>query len=237
MLTDNHRRSQVILGSRVADQTMQLLVNAGSGLPLEDLLTVQAAGHAESAQMAVDYLQRFRQAEWGTDSLSVELASFDRDAAARNLGDILAQYGRGVGPFATWEQVVAAIASLAANTAMWGGRSTIIKSARRARSSWRRVTDGDPCAFCAMLASRGPVYSRNTVLTTKTGESYHWHCGCSLEEFRGDWDDWVPSLQEQRFIDLYDRASRQVHGTKDILGTMRSLGQGIVGDASKPPTD
>ncbi|KAB5606685.1 hypothetical protein EHS19_06735 [Bifidobacterium jacchi] len=32
---------------------------------------------------------------------------------------------------------------------------------------WRRVSDGDPCAFCAMLVTRGPVYtSRDKALHT-----------------------------------------------------------------------
>jgi hypothetical protein len=62
---------------------------------------------------------------------------------------------------------------------------------------WIRVTDGDPCAFCAILASRGPVYrSRETA-----GFLAHDHCACTPEpvysrdtlwpgrakEFRGLW--------------------------------------------------
>jgi hypothetical protein len=62
---------------------------------------------------------------------------------------------------------------------------------------WIRVTDGDPCAFCAILASRGPVYrSRESA-----GFLAHDHCACTPEpvysrdtlwpgrakEFRGLW--------------------------------------------------
>lgn len=36
-------------------------------------------------------------------------------------------------------------------------------------AGWRRVTDGDPCAFCAMLASRGPAYRTEASALTVTG--------------------------------------------------------------------
>lgn len=36
-------------------------------------------------------------------------------------------------------------------------------------TGWRRVTDGDPCAFCAMLASRGPAYRTEASALTVTG--------------------------------------------------------------------
>lgn len=50
-----------------------------------------------------------------------------------------------------------------------------------------RVTDGDPCYFCAMLASRGPVYDDMSFDESDPrfigdGEhKVHDHCGCSTE--------------------------------------------------------
>lgn len=38
---------------------------------------------------------------------------------------------------------------------------------------WQRVTDGNACAFCTMLAARGAVYSEKTVLFAS-----HDDCGC-----------------------------------------------------------
>ena len=44
---------------------------------------------------------------------------------------------------------------------------------------WARVLTGaESCAFCAMLASRGPVYEESTVLTSEEGKAYHDHCDC-----------------------------------------------------------
>ena len=55
-----------------------------------------------------------------------------------------------------------------------GGRNTITGSVNRGRrkGGWSRVTSGKPCAFCAMLASRGPIYSERTV-------HFRAHDGCS----------------------------------------------------------
>jgi len=38
---------------------------------------------------------------------------------------------------------------------------------------WARVTDGDPCSFCAMLSSRGIVYN------TETSAAFQAHDGCA----------------------------------------------------------
>ena len=80
---------------------------------------------------------------------------------------------------------------------MEAGRQVVQRSSTR----WRRVTDGAPCGFCAMLASRGPVY---TSQDTADGGRYHGRCGCSAEPFDGDPSDWVPSEAEQRYIDAYN---------------------------------
>jgi hypothetical protein len=66
-----------------------------------------------------------------------------------------------------------------------GGRMTIIGSVARDRQAlgWGRVTSGDPCAFCRMLASRGPTYR------SERAADFHPHdsCGCSAEViYRGD---------------------------------------------------
>lgn len=47
---------------------------------------------------------------------------------------------------------------------------------------WARVTDGDPCYFCAMLSSRGPVYKTSrSALITDDGDAYHDGCACLPE--------------------------------------------------------
>jgi hypothetical protein len=81
------------------------------------------------------------------------------------------------------------ISGAATRHAMNGGRDEL-QSAVQADPvalGYIRVTDGDPCYFCAMLASRGPVYSDDSFAESDprfigAGEhKVHDHCGCSTE--------------------------------------------------------
>jgi hypothetical protein len=64
----------------------------------------------------------------------------------------------------------------AARIALDGGRSTIVGTvhADPVAVGFFRVTDGQPCAFCAMLAGRGVVYKSAETVDFKA----HNDCGC-----------------------------------------------------------
>lgn len=70
-----------------------------------------------------------------------------------------------------------------------GERETIYEASRADPRAlgWMRVSDGDPCFFCAMLVSRGPVYRDDSFADSDPrfhgpGEhKVHDGCGCSLE--------------------------------------------------------
>lgn len=83
------------------------------------------------------------------------------------------------------------------------GRRTVqsgIRTDRRALG-YQRVTDGDPCAFCALLASRGPVYKRST-----GGFQAHPSCGCTAEPVYSETTALPPGAAEWR--DLYSEAAQ-----------------------------
>lgn len=72
----------------------------------------------------------------------------------------------------------------ASRHALNGGRELVhneIRSDPRARG-WIRVPDGDPCAFCLMLASRTDIYNTESAarFTRRSGgkDQYHDGCGC-----------------------------------------------------------
>lgn len=70
-------------------------------------------------------------------------------------------------------------AGAASRQVLTGGRQsllTLLDDDPQVRG-WIRVTDGDPCAFCAMLASRGPVFKSQE----SAGFSAHDHCACTAE--------------------------------------------------------
>ena len=92
---------------------------------------------------------------------------------------------------------IGALASRAQREVLSAGREKVQRSA----PLWRRVTDGKPCGFCAMVASRGPVYG--SAKSAGDGNRYHDHCGCTVEPFHGDPREWEPTPDEQRFIDAY----------------------------------
>lgn len=94
------------------------------------------------------------------------------------------------------------------------GRETVQRSARR----WRRVTDGNPCGFCAMVASRGPVYH-----SQESAEGYHSRCGCTAEPFDGDPSEWEPTPDEQRFIDAYRESYRTGIKSGDLADRIEAL--------------
>lgn len=52
------------------------------------------------------------------------------------------------------------------------------------KCGYSRVTTGDACAFCVLLASRGFAYhSERAALKDKSGDSYHKHCKCVAVPF------------------------------------------------------
>lgn len=61
-------------------------------------------------------------------------------------------------------------------------------------SGWARVSDGHPCAFCAMLIGRGPVYSARTVAFRA-----HDACGCNVRLVPANRSDpangWAPDAR------------------------------------------
>lgn len=101
-----------------------------------------------------------------------------------------------------------------------GGRETAILSAASDREAqgFSRVTSGDPCAFCAMIASRGPVFSEDAA-----DFQSHDHCACMAEPvYEGS--EWPGRARE--FRDLYNQAQREgsASGTaNDALNNFRQL--------------
>lgn len=102
-------------------------------------------------------------------------------------------------------QVVSLVAS--------GGRDTVLGgvAADPAAVGYQRVTDGDPCAFCRMIASRGIVrYSAESA-----GFQAHPHCGCTAAPaFAGD----RVSDENAEFRRQWQAATR---GESDALNAFR----------------
>ena len=57
-------------------------------------------------------------------------------------------------------------------------RQTVMQAVEKAGTAYARIPEPGACSFCLMLASRGAVYSKDTVLFKKTGGKYHDNCRC-----------------------------------------------------------
>lgn len=95
--------------------------------------------------------------------------------------------------------------------ALEGGRSVMKQSidADERATGWSRVTDSDPCAWCAMLASRGPVYksAKTAGDPRQGGDRYHDACACQA---------WPSFTLDEPFVGiaekLYDDWLRETRG-------------------------
>jgi hypothetical protein len=98
-----------------------------------------------------------------------------------------------------------------------GGRMTITSAVEQdpVALGWARVTSGEPCPFCRLLASRGPVYK-----SAKTADfEAHDHDVCMPEAvFRGKQDE-GPAVDDG---DKYLREYRQAQAWARSSGTMSS---------------
>jgi hypothetical protein len=112
------------------------------------------------------------------------------------------------------------LAGTASSRALDGQRDTVMATftERDQLVGWRRLTSGSPCAFCAMLASRGAVYSK----TTATFQAHKPRCRCtpeplyeheeepaSVQGLRRQWDDATAGLSGAAALNAFRRARNQ----------------------------
>lgn len=205
-LTAEHRSAQLALRAVTLRQTLQVWPAfdpehaARSWPPVENaLLAIIGQRRSDSASIAAGYFQAFRAAERIGGTATPIMSAFDAEATAR------AQTSLQVTGYVTTERLTALKRPDPARTALVrvsgavtrhvldGGRETILASLRADRRAlgWARATSGDPCSFCAMLASRGPVYGQ------RSGDfQSHDHCACSLEPVYQRDQEWPTGSRE-----------------------------------------
>ena len=103
------------------------------------------------------------------------------------------------------------------------GRDTIAASAAHdpAKARWARVPVGKTCAFCLMLASRGPVF--RSAESAGQGRKFHGHCDCTATPmWTGDAypDGYDPDALLQSYIDA--RKAADSGRPKAILAELRT---------------
>ena len=181
--------------------------------------------HAASALLARRYFQAFRTAEIGS-ALPGSLATpaFVRGAVETSLmvtGPVRIERARrqglDVGRAAT--VALAETARAAQMHSLRGGRDQLmsaVQSDSRALG-WARVTSGNACAFCALLAGRGAAYRGEDT----AGFEAHAGCSCTAEAVYSRTQA-LPASSQQ-YADLYAEAAR---GEPDQLNAFRRAYEG-----------
>lgn len=142
------------------------------------------ARHATSSGVAASYQEEFRKAERVAGRAAVKLGPALAHADAlglirgSGLSGIINSRQRGFSPQAAARNGLIKVLGATTRLVLGGGRDTIIESvaADPQTAHWQRVTSGEPCAFCAMLATRGAVFTADTA-----DFEAHDHCSCSAE--------------------------------------------------------
>jgi hypothetical protein len=175
-----------------------------------------AARYRDSVGLAARYFRDFRAAERVPGAAFPLLADVVPDEQiktslrATGLAQTIRAIRSGKAPEAAAEQGFVAAAGAAGRLTLNGGRQTVIESARvdTEAQRWLRVTDGDPCFFCAMVASRGAVYTEQTVRFEA-----HDHCGCVPEPYYPGSEE---PLLNQQFRDLWNETTTGLGGREAV---------------------
>lgn len=176
--------------------------------------------HQLSASLASSYYEAFRAAEQVGGQPSPRLAaSINEEAVIGTLyvtgRDMTANaIDAGHSPQAAMRNALVRTSGTVSRFGLQGGRDTLVLSSAADRQAlgWSRVTGAQPCAFCAMAASRGPVFSEDTA-----DFAAHDHCSCAGEPtYPGS--EWPGRAQE--FRDLWNE---HASGAENPLAEFRRV--------------
>lgn len=189
------------------------------------LMAMIAEGRTESAAVASTYYGAFRAAE-GIDG-AFEIPALGpswrqgADVSLRVTGPVRAKQLTALHRLDISEQTFVSVAGAMGRWVLEAGRATVIGATgterMRRRVGWARTTSAEPCAFCAMLASRGPVYSADTATFRA-----HDNCACGAEPIFSYDQPWPGRAQEWKR--LYNEATSGVEG--DLFEAFRRAYEG-----------
>ncbi|MGE0133753.1 MAG: hypothetical protein AB7L91_06330 [Dehalococcoidia bacterium] len=228
-LTEQHRRGQIAVRASVLRRLVALwpLFDPArideSWRPLATaVMAVVGQGRSDSAALAAAYYQAYRTAEGVPGPMpavsTAPAAGWEAAAqvAIEVTGPVRAKQLTALRRADVAAQTLVSLSGAASRIALNGGRATVLTAVERDPRAigWARVTDGSPCAFCAMLAGRGGVYSKRTV-----DFEAHDHCSCTSEpvyrdgalpgrgaEFAQLWRDSTSGVESGQLLNAFRRA-------------------------------
>lgn len=228
-LTEQHRQSQVALRARVVRQ----LVGLWQGFDPDDIdvswqriapfvMQIATQGRQISEGLSATYYRGFRAAEGVTGAPpSVELSPDWRARAQASFyltGPVAAKALVKINRPDVAQQALVHLSGSLSRVVLNAGRETITETVAHDERAlaWFRVTDGDPCSFCAMLASRGPVYR------TRESGAFQAHdaCACTAEPQFVSGAAWPGRGRE--FQEMWGRVTANTKGAESVRAFRRA---------------
>lgn len=230
-LTEAHRQLQAHVNTATLRDLLQLwgVVDPMNLRHTVDPFTRAAAAlvlrsRRASSSGASRYYAAFREAEGIGRAPAPGLAADPPEelvvGALRGAGlaGIMNAYRRGQSPDAAHQNGFVKLAGSASQLVVGGGRATIMDAVQSddAAVGWQRVTDGDPCAFCAMIASQGIVAKT----ADSAGFEAHGHCLCGAEPaYEGS----PVRAANERFRSAWNEATSGLSGGDALNAFRRSM--------------
>lgn len=264
-LTEQHRRAQIAGRARFLRALLPLWalldprrLDATAPAWLELTLGLVREHRTRSAEVAQAYYRDYRAAELGEPApRTARLVGLDAldDRARSSLivtgpVAIKSRTGKGMAPERAATLALVEVSGAASRHVLDGGRSELITAASvdDLAVGFARVTDADPCDFCAMVASRGPVYrsraaaggAANDRFTGAGQDKFHDGCACTIEPVYSTTADWPGRARE--FQALWAESTKGLYGAEARRAFRRAL-EGRTAKhntgsrAATPPTD
>lgn len=230
-LTEAYRLEQLRLGATTAAQlrdAWQLIdleaIDATLGRYLRVAVPLVRAQGQRSAELGARYIGAFRGLELGTvlgfdpviapaPAVEAVTTSLTVTGPAR----VKSAMSRGVPLARAGELGQSGTMGSGMRQALDAGRGSVTASvdADERALGWARATSGKSCGFCAMLASRGPVYKgRDT-----GGFKPHDRCSCVPEPVYRPDAPWPAG--SERYAQLWDETTRGLGGD-DAIAAFRA---------------
>lgn len=181
-------------------------------------LALVTAGRSRAVKTATDYYGAAKTGA-GFDALIPAVPAPELDLAMSVQALLLngpvsvkKQLASGVGLIAAMDKAKAQTLRVGKRLVLEAPRKHLITLSHKDKDAlgWARVSDGQPCHFCAMLVSRGPVYGEKTARFEA-----HNGCGCSVRPFfKGEADGgWSPDALALR--ELWDEGGGTIDAWRE----------------------
>lgn len=221
---------------RVIDSSSPASIERTAAAWLAAVIPLIRARRRQSIRLAERYYELVHEEETGDkfDYLVPEGFELIEEQARRSLA-YLGVFGlterirKGVDPAEAFSKAQAEAAGAAVRHVANGGREVILDAVQKDRRAvgWQRVTRVNPCYFCAMLASRGPVYKEDSFDESDPrfeggiGEhKVHDACKCFLVPVYSRTTE-MPG-PAKRFQDLWNETTGDVFGKDKVRAFRRA---------------